>query len=622
MIIAFTFLSLLIQAEDSNTPVQNATDSQSPSDTTKKSDDINVSIVNVHHINLDTTQVDGGGNWLNKRLWYERAQNVFDEIRALVNSIGDVRLQFSNEVNAVGHKIDSFFEVVDFNKNELDEKFKEMLVALDTERKIVGDLSAQERTLQETIKQEIKVIEQIGVNIKSIGEVDNKIDETLMQAFKTIDECRDYETKAWTAFKSIGKELDDKKARNLYYQMNNYKQNVEQKITYLKNTLLPYLHNVLVAKIDMNIAKINQSLQDLKTKGIDVQKIMSKTQEDDMIVLQEKEKAAAQVAVRKALEEEEKKSQEVQDQLKEQLKQAQQESFSHVVNSYYQATVGRIAHVFDNDYINTSLAYIKSFFTGFFKSYSYPVITFIYESIIAGKMYVQNLIFPASAGASEKIKVSSAQQAQDKSQDKVQDKSQEQVQDKVVEQAQDKVQEPVVEKSQEPVQDKSQEQVQDKVVEPVVEKAQEQIQDKVVEKGVVSEQKDQGVQADVSVEHSSAPVTQVAAEQSQVVNPVATVATTSQSPLLQAAVSQENNTVIAPSTTQSVVLNQQEQVVVQSLSENNVATKKDEKQSDLYLLFKAFLDFIGTFFVSLYRCLAQFFIFLWKLTSYFSGINY
>lgn len=594
MIIAFTFLSLLIQAEDSNTPVQNATDSQSPSDTTKKSDDINVSIANVHHINLDTTQVDGGGNWLNKRLWYERAQNVFDEIRALVNSIGDVRLQFSNEVNAVGHKIDSFFEVVDFNKNELDEKFKEMLVALDTEQKIVGDLSAQERTLQATIKQEIKVIEQVGVNIKSIGEVDNKIDETLMQAFKTIDECRDYETKAWSTFKSIGKELDDKKARNLYYQMNNYKQNVEQKITYLKNTLLPYLHNVLVAKIDMNIAKINQSLEDLKTKGIDVQKIMSKTQEDDMIVLQEKEKAAAQVAVRKALEEEEKKSQEVQDQLKEQLKQAQQESFSHVVNSYYQATIGRVAHVFDNDYINTSLAYIKSFFTGFFKSYSYPVITFIYESIIAGKMYVQNLIFPASARASEKIKVSSAEQVQEK----VVEKSQEQVQDKVVESVEEKVQEPVVEKSQ------------------------ESVQDKVVEKGVISEQKDQGVQADASVKHPSAPVTQVAAvQQSQVVNPIATVVTTNQSPLLEAAVSQDN-TAILPSTTQSVVSNQQEQVVVQSLSDNNVAAKKDEKQSDLYLLFKAFLDFIGTFFVSLYRCLAQFFILLWKIASYLSGMNY
>lgn len=584
MIIAFTFLSLLIQAEGSNTPVQNATDSQSPSDTTKKSDDINVSIANVHHINLDTTQVDGGGNWLNKRLWYERAQNVFDEIRALVNSIGDVRLQFSNEVNAVGHKIDSFFEVVDFNKNELDEKFKEMLVALDTEQKIVGDLSAQERTLQATIKQEIKVIEQVGVHIKSIGEVDNKIDETLMQAFKTIDECRDYETKAWSTFKSIGKELDDKKARNLYYQMNNYKQNVEQKITYLKNTLLPYLHNVLVAKIDMNIAKINQSLEDLKTKGIDVQKIMSKTQEDDMIVLQEKEKAAAQVAVRKALEEEEKKSQEVQDQLKEQLKQAQQESFSHVINSYYQATIGRVAHVFDNDYINTSLAYIGSFFTGFFKSYSYPVITFIYESIIAGKMYVQNLIFPASARASEKIKVSSA----------------EQVQEKVVEQAQDKVQE------------------------LVVEKAQEQVQDKGVEKGVVSEQKDQGVQADASVEQPSAPVTQVASvEQPEVVNTVAEVTTTTQSPLLEAPVSQDN-TAVVPSTTQSVVSsnNQQEQVVVQSLSDNDVAAKKDEKQSDLYLLFKAFLDFIGTFFVSLYRCLAQFFILLWKIASYLSGMNY
>lgn len=389
MIVSMMLIAGLAQAEDAAvTPPAQSAATQSSSDAASKTSDDAIEIANVHHINLDTTEVDGGGNWLNKRIWYERSQAVFDEIRVMVSNITDIRIQFSNEVNAVGQKIDSFFETVDFTKGQLDDKFKEILVMLETEQKLTGDLSPEERNLQTTIKAELAVIDQIGKDIKSIGEVDNKIDQTLMQAFKTIDECREYETKAWSSFKAIGKELDDKKARNLYYQMNNYKQNIDQKSSYLNATLLPYLHNVLVAKIENNISKINESIAQLKTKGVDLEKIMSKSQEDDLIQIHAREKSAAEIAVKKALEVEQAKAKEAADKAAKALKEANEKSFSNVMNRYYESTIGKIVGFFYKGDVAASIDSAAKHV----KSYSYPVATYIYHGVISIKTYMHDLV--------------------------------------------------------------------------------------------------------------------------------------------------------------------------------------------------------------------------------------
>jgi hypothetical protein len=624
------FISFLLQADDANPPAPIATDNQSSSDSGNKADDINVSIANIHHINLDTTQVDGGGNWLNKRLWYERAQNVFDEILVQVNSMTDLRIQFSNEANAAGHKIDTFFEEVDFTKDELDIKLKEMLASLDTEQKIIGDLSPEERTLQTTVKQEIKEIEQIGKNIKSIGQVDNKIDETMMQAFKTIDEAKDYQTKAWDTFKSIGKELDDKKARNLYYQMNNYKQNIDQKITYLKNSLLPYLHNVLVAKVDTSIAKINQSMADLKTKGVDLQKIMGKTQEDDLTDLHQREKEATDLAVRKALEEEEKKDQEdrkqQQERFERKLKEAQEKSFSNVAHGYYQATIGKVVSFFHQGYTGMSIDYIESFFSGFFRSYSYPVITYCYHTILAAKNYVENTAAKLMIHYGGKPAVKA----------------------KIVEKIEEKIEQ--IEKKEQPIKEAVQEKKSEKEAqshESASTKSLDVVQSTTPDTktpatpAVATSQVDSTTAAtatssesnSASESASSTTTTQSTNDQSPA---VLASATTDQAPTTASAVAEvapvttTTPAVIAPSTTdqspvlptapvESVATTQSaDQVVVQSLAQDGNDDQTPIPTSKMYQLFKAVLDFIGTMLISLYHCVIQFFVMVWKFATYVS----
>lgn len=330
-----------------------------------------------HERNLDTIDVNGSGNWLEKRIWYEKAQAAFDDILVLVNHVVDMRTQFLNEVNAIGHKIDAFYETVHFDKGQLDDKFKEILLALEFEQKLKGDLTEVERNLQTSIKQELVSIDQLGKNIKLIGDVDGKIDQALMQAFKTIDECRDYESKAWATFKDIGKEIDDKKARNLYYEMRNFQENIDQKSNYLSSSLLPYLHNILVAKIESIIATINQSIEQLKQKGVDLSEIMKSEEEHDVAELKEREKTSNVIAVEKALEEEREKEAAADAKRALALKKKEEASWSYILYGYYNQTLSAFSYIGNQVvlYAGSTLSYlyhagesIGSWGMSFFKS--------------------------------------------------------------------------------------------------------------------------------------------------------------------------------------------------------------------------------------------------------------
>jgi hypothetical protein len=568
IMVSMMFISGLVYADDEAVPAAPET-TQSPHDSDSKNGEDSIMVANVHHINLDTTEVDGGGNWLNKRIWYERSQAVFGEIREMAKTGIDIRVQFSNEVNAVGQKIEVFWETVDYTKGELDDKFKEILTMLETEQKLTGDLSAAERDLQVAIKQELLVVEQIGKDIKAIHDVDNKIDDTLMQALKTIDECSDYETKAWDSFKAIGKELDDKKARNLYYQINNYKQNIEQKNNYLKSTLLPYLHNVLVAKVEMNISKINQAIATLKTKGVDLAKIMSKSEEDDIIKIHAREKAAAEIAVKKALEIEEIKAKEIAEKAAKALEEANNKSFDKVVQHYYQATIGKIVGFVHQGFVGTAIDSVGAHV----KSYSFPLVTYAHHAILAVKEYMQNLvhhimIYFGGKSASKAVGAEKIAEKMDTAENK--------------------------------------KHIADKVKEKIAEKvaAHHEKTDKPHD-----EKKSEGTNSEVSEDAKSVADTTKSEDHTS---------TSSDSDKKSETASTESSSESSDSSAH-IDSETDKDVVVQSLQNEEAA--KPSHAGSFYRVFTTILDFIGTLIASLYNCVMQFFKLLMSFSAYIMSGN-
>ncbi len=270
-----------------------------PTPTVSKSVTSPIQIVDISETDfekgLDTLNVDSSGNWLEKRIWYQKGEQLFEIIRGNIQKAADLRMKFVHEVNQVGHKIDEFYENVSFEKGEIDEMLAAVLQDLSHEQEIrTGDLSSSERTIKSKVQVEQKHFEVLSKDLKLIDDLDDQIDKTMMKAFKEIDTCRGLETRAWNNFKEIGLELDDKKARVLYYEMENFHKNIEQKMQYLQSNLLPYLQHQLISKVDETMTQIKSAIQIFDSKGLNLMKILKKDERGDFLILKERDEVQAQ----------------------------------------------------------------------------------------------------------------------------------------------------------------------------------------------------------------------------------------------------------------------------------------------------------------------------------------
>jgi hypothetical protein len=263
---------------------------------------VEATVTDVHVVateGLDTLHIDSGGNWLEKRIWYKKAEQMFEEIRMTLQKASDIRMKFVHEVNQVGQSIDEFYETVGFQKGQIDELLQAIAMDITTEQDVRGgDLSSGERTIRLKVKAEQPQLQAISKDFKMIEDLDDQVDKTMMKAFKEIDACRALETKAWNNFKEIGLELDDKKARILYLEMENFNKNIEQKMSYLQTNLLQYLQSQLVSKVTQTIAQIKTSVQSLQTNGVQLQSALEKDAKGDFMVLQQRDEAKAQESVK------------------------------------------------------------------------------------------------------------------------------------------------------------------------------------------------------------------------------------------------------------------------------------------------------------------------------------
>jgi hypothetical protein len=250
---------------------------------------------------LDNLNIDSCGNCLEKRIWYKKAEQEYEEIHKLIQKTSDIRMKFVHEVSVIGKHIDDFYEKVSFEKGQIDELLQAVLGTLTTEQKVRGgDLSSDERSIKEKIHADQASFQSIEATMKSITDLDEQVSKTMIKAFQEIDACNALEAKAWNNFKEIGMVLDDKKARVLYYEIENFYKNIEKKIDYLQSNLLTYLENQLSAKITQQTSQIQTTVNSLKAKGLDLQTLLQKDSSGDFVIFKERElqeaKQAAELA--------------------------------------------------------------------------------------------------------------------------------------------------------------------------------------------------------------------------------------------------------------------------------------------------------------------------------------
>jgi hypothetical protein len=254
-------------------------------------------MVNPEPEGIDTVSLeDPQGNWLFKKIWWERAENLYGKIRESVGSIWESRTTFFTQRNELDKKVlDPFYLSIGMGQGELDSILSELSDFFEKERERQGDLTEHERSLYDTLEQEKEGFEQLRFDVAAITQLDHALDDALNVLMEQINKARQLEKQAWESFREIAHVLNDIKARELYYIMDGVNKNIKSTHTYLERDFKSHFSR-LIAEVKKHTDSIIARMQSLKEKGVDFKKRIqedeefSASQNEDTVATEEESK--------------------------------------------------------------------------------------------------------------------------------------------------------------------------------------------------------------------------------------------------------------------------------------------------------------------------------------------
>lgn len=220
---------------------------------------------------VDTINAKSGGNWLLKRVWWEKTEEIYEQIKEVFNRVMDTRMRFISDYNKLNRSLDIFYSEVGIEQGPLRDLLSHAQDLMDKEAKEQGYLNKKEQAFVFKLKGKERDLEQLKLDVKAIQELDAKLDEAFEMLFKQIDVCNQYEQKAWDNFKEIARELNDKEARKLYYDTEGLYKDIKKVSEYISGAFTTYFDQTIQSAHDYT-SKISSQMNALKNEGIDLVK--------------------------------------------------------------------------------------------------------------------------------------------------------------------------------------------------------------------------------------------------------------------------------------------------------------------------------------------------------------
>ncbi len=219
------------------------------------------------------------GNWLFKRIWWEKAEEEYDKIKHMVEEVAQLRMSFLTKRTELARNLfDPFYVSIGMGQGELSVILNYLIEQMTELKQREGALTSQEREFLELLTIQKKTLEQLKADVDAVAKVDNQLDEAEIKLNEQTNLCHTYDQQAWQHFRTIAKELSDKRARELFYAMENLAKNIED--------ILAWIHTPFTSAVTQleetartQIERIKSAVQELKEKGIDF-KNQAKQMED------------------------------------------------------------------------------------------------------------------------------------------------------------------------------------------------------------------------------------------------------------------------------------------------------------------------------------------------------
>jgi len=220
-------------------------------------------------VGIDTVSLENPqGNWLFKRIWWERAEERYEKIRLLVDAVWESRTIFFVKRNELDRNVlDPFYLNVGIGQGELQTILSEQLEFFEKHREQQGELNEQERSLYESIENEEEALKQLKSDVEAIASLDHAIDDALGTLMNQINRVRQFERQAWDNFKEIAHILNDTKARELYYMIEGAERNIKNISTYLERDFFNHFTR-LINEATKHVNRVQNQIEALKEKGV------------------------------------------------------------------------------------------------------------------------------------------------------------------------------------------------------------------------------------------------------------------------------------------------------------------------------------------------------------------
>lgn len=173
------------------------------------------------------------GNWVKKREWLKEANKINTKIQEMVVGIQKARKSFYDKFSKIDKEMDEFYKgegiehgkvevlFADLNKYIEKKRKKELerLKVARTKMGVLGEYQIKLDIMEDEIKSFKTDLDQLKLDIKSIGDLDKSIDARLKILNDQIELALKESSNSKDLSKQIWYIIDDKKAREVFYQI-------------------------------------------------------------------------------------------------------------------------------------------------------------------------------------------------------------------------------------------------------------------------------------------------------------------------------------------------------------------------------------------------------------------
>ncbi len=215
---------------------------------------------------------DPEGNWLFKRIWWEKSKNIYSKMRDRVDKIVESRIHFFSErVKLDRQYTDPFYVNIGFDQGALTEMVNHLSELLKLDREQVGMLNAKELEQYNLLLEEKNKLAVLQAAVTDVKQLDDALDDALQKLMQQVNLARSYERQAWQLLEAIAEELSDKKAREHYYVVATLWRNVKDVGNYIVGPFSQHFFEV-GTKVVQQIKTVEDIITELRTKGVELSK--------------------------------------------------------------------------------------------------------------------------------------------------------------------------------------------------------------------------------------------------------------------------------------------------------------------------------------------------------------